>query len=687
MPAKKAPLGATAKAKSASAKKTTRPKPKKAVKSEAGGDKSASGKPRHPVVPDTSVIVDGRITMLVHSGDLKGAEVLVPEAVVSELEAQANRGMDAGFNGLDEIVALQRLADEGRIRLRFVGPLPTQDEIDRSGQGAIDALIRDVAGEEDAELITGDKVQAQVAEALGIRYRYLRAADEAQTIEELSVSRYFDDDTMSVHLKQDVRPYAKRGMPGKREIVQVGTSAMTKKDLNRIAREVVEAARRDDRSFVEIEREGATVVQLRNMRIAISRPPFSESIEITAVRPVAFLTIEDYNLPPEVIERLSDHSRGVFVSGPPGSGKSTFAQAVAEYLHTKGTVVKTMESPRDLVLREEITQYAPLERDVELTGDFLLLVRPDFVVYDEVRKTRDFEVFADMRLAGVGLIGVTHANRAIDAVQRLIGRVELGMIPQVVDTVVHIIGGEIQQILEMDFTVRVPSGMTEADLARPVIRVRDFLTKDELFEIYTYGEQVVVMPIQGPQRQTGTARLAEDRLVEMLGRHLQGRYEVEVTGGDRATVYAEEREIPSIIGKGGTNVQALERRMGMKLNIKSLAERPRPGGKRPVRAKEPATPDRPAPSRSRPVETEWAEETRGGGAEIRPFVRGTKRNVVIGVGPEYAGQEVEVRVDGEPVVQGSLNRKGEMRVGRTSPEGKRIHSAGKTGRDVSVTMV
>ena len=53
--------------------------------------------------------------------------------------------------------------------------------------------------------------------------------------------------------------------------------------------------------------------------------------------------------------------------------------------------------------------------EMALTGDVLLLVRPDFVVYDEVRKTSDFEIFADMRLAGVGLVGVTHANRAIDA--------------------------------------------------------------------------------------------------------------------------------------------------------------------------------------------------------------------------------------------------------------------------------
>ena len=43
------------------------------------------------IVPDTSVIIDGRLSSRVRSGEFRGAEVVVPEAVVSELEAQANR--------------------------------------------------------------------------------------------------------------------------------------------------------------------------------------------------------------------------------------------------------------------------------------------------------------------------------------------------------------------------------------------------------------------------------------------------------------------------------------------------------------------------------------------------------------------------------------------------------------------
>ena len=51
------------------------------------------------IVPDTSVIVDGRITRIVQEEDYQGCEVIVPEAVVSELENQANKGRDSGEFG------------------------------------------------------------------------------------------------------------------------------------------------------------------------------------------------------------------------------------------------------------------------------------------------------------------------------------------------------------------------------------------------------------------------------------------------------------------------------------------------------------------------------------------------------------------------------------------------------------
>jgi ATPase len=66
------------------------------------------------IVPDTSVIIDGRITAKLKAGEFKNARVIIPEALVSELEAQANRGKETGFKGLEELKELSDMAKRGR---------------------------------------------------------------------------------------------------------------------------------------------------------------------------------------------------------------------------------------------------------------------------------------------------------------------------------------------------------------------------------------------------------------------------------------------------------------------------------------------------------------------------------------------------------------------------------------------
>ncbi|HEX3013699.1 MAG TPA: PIN domain-containing protein, partial [Methanobacterium sp.] len=91
------------------------------------------------IVPDTSVIVDGRITKIVQEEEFKGCEVVIPEAVVSELENQANRGRETGFNGLEELKNLQELYNDGIIDLIYIGKRPTLEQISLARGGEIDA--------------------------------------------------------------------------------------------------------------------------------------------------------------------------------------------------------------------------------------------------------------------------------------------------------------------------------------------------------------------------------------------------------------------------------------------------------------------------------------------------------------------------------------------------------------------
>jgi len=611
------------------------------------------------VVPDTSVLIDGRISAMVGQGELKGANVVVAEASVAELEHLANSGRGIGWKGLRELSRLRELAGAGEIGLEFFGSRPTDVEVAAAPGGAIDNLIRSAALEVGAELVTSDRVQSEVARARGVPVNYIRPeVGEQVQFEGLKIHRFFDDQTFSAHLKEGTAPHAKRGTIGKIRYGPTEDRATSREELLGMASEILDFASRDSESFIEIDRRDSRVVQLRNYRIAIAYPPFSDGVEITAVRPVKKLRLDEYGLERELVARLEDYHRGVLISGRPGDGKSTFAQAVADYLSRKGAVVKTMEQPRDMSLGREITQYGPLEGDMALTSEILLLVRPDFVVYDEVRKTKDFEVFGDMRLAGVGLIGVTHANRAIDAVQRLIGRVELGIIPQVVDTVIHIVDGAVAQVLELDFTVKVPEGMFQEDLSRPVISITDFRSGRELFEIYTYGDQVVVMPVGqgggragGGHRPGGRGGPAPQKVAGVISAAgAGGRVEVieEPRGG--FTVRLDAEDIPRIIGRGGETIRSIERELGTRLRVS-----PRDGG--------------------------------GGRPETRPAVRFQGKSVRLLVDPRWAGKEVEVLLGGRPLFEATVGAKGVLRVSRKSPLGVELEAALKRGEAVSARQL
>ncbi len=442
-------------------------------------------------VPDTSAVIEGVVSRLIRDGVVRG-RVIIHRAVLAELEHQANQGRATGFAGLEEIRRVKELADRGLVGFEIGGEKPRVSDIRFAESGAIDALIRDYAFNAGATLITGDRVQALVAKAIGMKVIYIPPEKPLK----LRLEGFFDEDTMSIHLKEGVPPVTKKGRPGDWVYVVLDNKPLSKEEIEAISREIIEEARRRPDGFIEIDRRGSTIVQLGVYRIVITRPPLSDGWEVTAVRPLRKLSLEEYNLPPKLLKRLEEKAEGILIAGAPGMGKTTFAQALAEYYASKGRVVKTVESPRDMILPPEITQYSKTHADLGELHDILLLSRPDYTVFDEMRSDEDFKLYTDLRLAGIGMIGVVHATTPIDAIQRFIGRVELGMIPSLIDTVVFIRNGMVDKVYEVKMTVKLPTGLREAELARPVIEVRDYLTGELEYEIYTFGEQTVVVPVK-----------------------------------------------------------------------------------------------------------------------------------------------------------------------------------------------
>jgi ATPase len=533
------------------------------------------------IVPDTGVLIDGRISEMLSKGHEK-IQLVIARSTIAELEYQANVGREVGFAGLEELKKLQELQKQGKIELKFDGERPTAFEIKNARFGEIDSKIRGMAKEMDATLMTTDAVQSRVAQAEGIEIVYLKPIISEAI---LSFTKYFETkNTLSVHLKQDCVPKAKIGLPGEFLLTDLSDKPINKDEIEKMVKEAIEFSKREQKSFIEIDKKGATVLQINDYRVTFTRPPFSEGFELTIVRPIAKLTIEDYVISEPLFERLQSHAEGILIAGPPGSGKSTLATALAEYYASNKKIVKTLEQPRDLQVSKEITQYAPLEGSFVQAADILLLVRPDYTIYDEVRKPEDFHTFSDLRLAGVGMVGVVHASKAIDAIQRFIGKIDLGMIPQVIDTILFVQKGRIAKVYEMVFTMKVPAGMMEADLTSPVIEVRDFDNKQVEYEIYKFGEETVVFPIKkremkgagsknrwnkGDDYSSGAAPapfIDEQKVVRILNSELEN-YDYEISGS-KLILYVPDHQFARVIGKKGERIIKLEKKIGMRIDVK-----------------------------------------------------------------------------------------------------------------------
>jgi ATPase len=598
-------------------------------------------------VLDTSIIIDGEITKMIEGGQIdNGSEIIIPLAVLDELQSQASSNKEYGFVGLNEIKKIREQSSMKDISLRFLGERPNIDDIRLAKRGRIDAIIKDVALHEDATLITADYVQALVAEVQGVKSLHIGNVTKTTNLE---FEKFFTDDTMSVHLKEGVSPWAKRGKPGDFQLIKLDEKKSTYLELTNIIREISEASRVNRTGSIEISRNGATVIQYGTFRIAITRPPFSDNLEITIVRPIVKLSLESYNATEKLIERLSEGSEGIVISGPPGSGKSTFASSLAEFYAKKGKIVKTFESPRDLQVPDEVTQYGPLEGSFEKAADILLLVRPDYTIFDEVRRAQDFGVFSDMRLAGVGMIGVVHASSPLDAIQRFIGRVDLGMIPHILDTIIFIKNGKIEKIYEVLLTVKVPTGMSEADLARPLVEVRDFETQVIEYEIYTYGEENVVVPISElkPVTQSDNVikKLAESKIRDTI-RRFDPDADINIISDNRVQVKVGKDVIARIIGKGGSTISELERMLGIKIDVEV---------KTPTLGKE--------------LDFEVTEA-------------GSTVNILVDEGA--IGKKVDVYIEDEFILNSQVGKKASIKTDKRSDNGKKIINALLAGNKIRV---
>jgi ATPase len=599
------------------------------------------------IVVDTSVIINGQLITRIESGSIRNSEIIIPQAVFDELQSQASSKKDQGFIGLEKIKKLKELSGSFGLTVITKGTHPSNDDIKFASSGRIDALIADVAKQNNATLYTSDQVQFLVAQAKDIEAILLKPEIEHESLEFL---KFFDNQTMSVHLKENQHPLGKKGKPGTFLLTTLSDDLLSRDYLKMIFSQILDVVRITDSSTIEISKTGAYVIQHGEYRIAITYPPFSESFEITIVHPIVKLSLEDYSISEKLMERFSDRAEGILISGSPGSGKSTLASGLADFYHSGGKIVKTFESPRDLQVNSGITQYSKLDGSFDNTADILLLVRPDYTIFDEVRRREDFRTFADLRLTGVGMVGVVHANSPLDAIQRFIGKIELGIIPNVLDTVVFVKDGQIEKVYDLELKVKVPTGMTESDLARPVIEIRNFADNVLEHEIYTFGEENVIVPVAKRVEKVGIEKLAEDKIKETFKKY-DPRAQVEILSDNRVKVMVDEQHIPSIIGRGGSNINEIEKYLQVHIDV-----------------------------------VQKTSEMNHSSHDLPFTFSESKTSLLLTVDREFTSMHADIHVDNQYVTSVRIGKKGQIKIPKRSETARTIMHTASSQKDIQLFL-
>ena len=115
------------------------------------------------------------------------------------------------------------------------------------------------------------------------------------------------EDVHTVFLKADCPPRVKRGKIGELKLVETedDDGKWDNLRLESLQEELVDLANENKHRsdcFLEIDRQGCQVIQLGDLRIACAWPPFADAREITIVRPVAKLSLSDYELDKRLID-------------------------------------------------------------------------------------------------------------------------------------------------------------------------------------------------------------------------------------------------------------------------------------------------------------------------------------------------------------------------------------------------
>lgn len=155
------------------------------------------------------------------------------------------------------------------------------------------------------------------------------------------------------------------------------------------------------------------------------------------VIPTKILTVEELNLPPQILS-LTQLSRGlVLVTGPTGSGKSTTLAAIIDYINTnRKEHILTIEDPVEFVHQNKgcLVNHREVGNHTESFAAALraaLREDPDVILVGEMRDLETIELAITAAETGHLVFGTLHTNSAAKTIDRIIDAFPMGQQAQI----------------------------------------------------------------------------------------------------------------------------------------------------------------------------------------------------------------------------------------------------------------
>ena len=430
------------------------------------------------VVPDTSVIINGALSRLIESGKLSECELIIPIAVIDELQAQASRGRDIGLKGLEELRRIRALAEERGLVIKFSGERPSLEDIKLARSGRIDALIRDVARTEGGKLYTSDYVQALIAEAEGVPVEYI---EPYERVEEFSFKKYLKPNVLSLYLRIGVPPLARILEAGEIRVVRLDDKPCGEEELNRVLEELMAVVRVREEADVTMLRPEAMIIETREFRISLAKPPFSDSLEAAIHRNPLDLIPEKKLVDPIVGECL-EKPRGILVLNSEKFYTYPIAERIAERLQSRGLVTRIVGYARRV--NPTPFYYGPIDGDLEKSVEYILANALDYVIFDEIRRPRNFRLIKELRDSGLGVLAFLASGSPRLAMGMMLESIRLTSIPELFDEMILLDGRGVSEIYGLSLSVKHSKELGEGAKPVPVVEVTGSKTGVKACEVY-----------------------------------------------------------------------------------------------------------------------------------------------------------------------------------------------------------